>query len=498
MRRLFTWAVVLGVVVMVPLLGFGAFIAYSFATAKVDTVGQVGFDRPLAIPPLAASTVDDQGRRVFDLTLQRGEADLGREEPTPTWGVNGSYLGPTLRAARGEEVLVNVTNDLGEESTLHWHGMHLPAAMDGGPHQMVPAGDTWSPSWRVDQPAATLWYHPHPHETTAQHVYRGVAGMFILDDPGAAGVDALLPTAYGIDDIPVIVQDKEFDGSELDTSAGLFEGNGILGDTVLVNGTPGPYLDVTTERVRLRLLNASNARIYNFGFSDDRDFQLIGTDGGLLPAPLELDKIVVSPGERAEVVVEMAPGETSVLRSSPLADAGGRFTGGDDSLDVMELRAAAELATSPALPDELAPAPDLGADDVTETRSFRMSGSNINGDQMDMSRIDEIVELGATERWRVHNAEGGPHNFHVHDVQFVVESIDGSPPPPELAGWKDTVFLPGHREVEVLVRFTDYADPDTPYMYHCHLLRHEDRGMMGQFVVVEAGGEAGEVDHEHH
>ncbi len=488
-----TWKKWLALVVALPVLLLGAFagfIAWSFVTADVDTVGDVRFERALAIPPLATSRIDDEGRRVFDLTLQRGETDLGRDEPTPTWGVNGSYLGPTLRAERGEEVLVDVTNDLGEVSTLHWHGMHLPARMDGGPHQVVEPGSTWSPHWRIDQPAATLWYHPHPHGETAQHVYRGIAGMFILDDPAQAGVQRRLPSRYGVDDVPVIVQDKEFDGHELDTSHGLFESNGTLGDTVLVNGTPGPYLDVTTERVRLRLLNASNARVYNFHLADGRPYDVIAGDGGLLPAPVQRTHLELSPGERAEIVVAFEPGQRTVLRSAPLTSTDNRFAGADDTLDVLELRAADELAPSPPVPATLAEAPDLDRADVARTRDFRLSGTSINGLTMDMDRIDATVELDTTELWRVRNTDGGFHNFHVHDVQFVVASVDGAPPPPELAGWKDTVAVPAGGEVELLVRFTDYADPGTPYMFHCHLLRHEDAGMMGQFVVVEPGGAA--------
>ncbi|MCD4533424.1 multicopper oxidase domain-containing protein [Nocardioides sp. cx-169] len=483
--------VVLACVAALPVATFAGFVAWSFVTMRTDTVGEVEFDRALAIPPLAPSRLDGQGRRVFDLTLQAGETDLGRDRPTPTWGVNGSYLGPTLRAVRGEEVLVNVDNDLDEATTLHWHGMHLPARMDGGPHQMVAPGARWSPTWRVDQPAATLWYHPHPHGETARHVYRGLAGLFLLDDPAEAAVQERLPSTYGVDDVPVIVQDKRFDGHELDESGSFLSGVGLLGDTVLVNGTPGPYLDVTTERVRLRLVNASNARVYDFHLSDDRRFDVIASDGGLLPRTVRSSSIQLSPGERAEIVVKLSPGETAVLRSRPQDNGGGRFAGADDALDVLQLRAADELAPSPAVPRELAAAPSLDPADVVTTRDFTLSGERINGRQMDMSRIDLVAEVDTTERWRVRNADGTPHNFHVHDVQFAVESVDGRAPPPELAGWKDTVFVPPGGEVELLVRFSDYTDPDLPYMYHCHLLRHEDRGMMGQFVVVERGAPAG-------
>lgn len=483
-RRRWLWFVVAPVALLVLVVGaFAGTMAYSYLTADIDTVGEVDFDRPMAVPPLADSRVDEQGRRVFDLTLQEGETDLGRDAKTETWGVNGSYLGPTLRAERGEEVLVNVDNELPEMSTLHWHGMHLPAAMDGGPHQMVEPGDTWSPYWQIDQPASTLWYHPHPHGKTAEHVYRGVAGMFILDDERSA--DLPLPSEYGVDDVPVIVQDKKFDGSDLDESEGLLRSNGILGDEVLVNGTPGPFLDVTTERVRLRLLNGSNGRIYNFHFNDDRPYQVIASDGGLLPAPVELTHLRLSPGERAEIVVDVEPGETTVLRSAPVPESGNRWAGVDDRLDILELRAPDDLASSPEVPEELAPAPELAADDVAETREFELSGERINHQEMDMGRIDARVTVDTTERWVVRNVHGNPHNFHIHDVQFQVASIDGDEPPPQLRGWKDTVFMPEGREAELLVRFTDYTDESTPYMYHCHVLKHEDGGMMGQFVVVE-------------
>jgi FtsP/CotA-like multicopper oxidase with cupredoxin domain len=476
---------------------FATFVLVAFLRAPVDTVGEVTFDRPLAIPPLAESRVED-GTRVFSLEMQEGTSDFGRGGTTSTWGFNGDYLGPTLRASRGERVRVEVRNGLDETSTVHWHGMHLPAAMDGGPHQPVDPGGTWTPEWEIDQPAASLWYHPHPHGETARHVYRGLAGMFLLDDPAADEVAQSLPHEYGVDDVPVIVQDKRFDGSELDEDGSFLSGVGLLGDTLLVNGTVGPYLDVTTERVRLRLLNASNARTYRFGLDDGRAVDVVGSDGGLLPAPARVDELWLSPGERAEVVVALVPGEDVVLRSERTGQrGGGRFQGGSDRFDVLELRAADELAPSPAVPARLAAPPDLAADDVAQTREFRLSGTDINGKDMDMDRIDATVTAETTERWQVRNADGSPHNFHVHGTQFVVERVDGAPPPPELAGWKDTVFVPQGGEVDLLVRFGDHTDPDLPFMFHCHLLRHEDQGMMGQFVVVEAGGQAGAPPSHH-
>jgi FtsP/CotA-like multicopper oxidase with cupredoxin domain len=489
--------------VLLVLAALAAAAALVWANATVDTAGQVAFSRPLAIPPLAGSRIEN-GRRVFDLRAGAGTTDFGiGEGATATWGFNGAYLGPTLRAKRGEEVQVNVTNDLGEATTVHWHGHHLPAEMDGGPHQVIPPGETWRPHWAIDQPAATTWYHPHPHGATADHVYRGLAGMFILDDAGSRALD--LPSRYGVDDVPLIVQDKSFAGDgELDDGEPMFSPVGFLGDTIAVNGTVGAYHEVTSELVRLRILNGSNARVYNFGLADGRQFALIGTDGGLLPAPHPTGRVQLSPGERAEIVVPMRAGEDAVLRSySP--DLGsdpwnGRFAGGDDTFDILQLRAADTLAPSPPLPGQLAAAPDIDPAGAQVTREFRLGGSNINGQRMDMSRIDEVVEVGTTEIWEVTNGSGRPHNLHVHDVRFAIVDVDGRRPGPAYSGWKDTVYVAPGSTVRLVMRFSDYTDPDRPYMYHCHILRHEDRGMMGQFVVVPAGQGAGRppaTDHDH-
>jgi suppressor of ftsI len=472
----------------------------------VSTVGAVEFERSLAIPPIAPSTVEN-GVRTFDLTAQAGETEFDDGIQTPTWGFNGSYLGPTLRAARGEQVEVRFRNDLEEPTTVHWHGMHLPAAMDGGPHQMVGPGATWQPTWPIDQPAATLWYHPHLHGETEEHVQRGLAGMFILDDAVESGLP--LPRDYGVDDIPVIVQDVAFDNEgELDERDGGFVGH--LGDQLLVNGTLGPYLEVATDVVRLRLLNASTARVYAFGFDDEREFAMIASDGGLLDAPVPLSRIQLSPGERAEILVRVKAGETTVLRSEN-PDLGGTvgFFGGNagagDRFDVLELRAAENLDHRGEVPTSLAPVERLDPAAATTERRFSLDGTQINDQNMAMDRIDEVVELGATEIWTVRNNMAFSHNFHIHDVQFQIVDIAGAAPPSELAGWKDTVYLRPNEDYRLIMRFTDYADPDHPYMYHCHLLRHEDEGMMGQFVVVAPGTDAGDIpttttmenDHEH-
>ncbi|MGW3513151.1 multicopper oxidase family protein [Streptomyces sp. NPDC000994] len=495
-RRVFRWkrlVIVLGSLITVLAVAIGALVAWLWTDAKVSTVGKASFDNALAIPPLAESIVEKDGTRVFDLRMQAGAAEFQDGVKTPTWGFNGSYLGPTLRAERGEKVRVRIRNNLEEASSVHWHGMHLPARMDGGPHQMIGAGATWTPHWTVDQPAATLWYHPHPHGRTEEHVRRGLAGLFLLDDEKSARLP--LPKRYGVDDLPVVVQDVRFDGSRLSGDRGLMQSVGFLGDRTMVNGTLRPYRQVHDQLIRLRLLNASTARTYAFGFPDDRHFSLIGTDGGLLERPAVTDRVQLSPGERAEIVVRVGAGERVMLQSFAQGNYGDswqrRFGGGDDSFDVLELRAAQRLRPSPELPAVLTTLELPHEEEAVRGRHFELKRSGINGRAMDMGRIDETVTRGTTEVWTIRNTNGMPHNFHVHDVQFRVVEVNGSAPPPALRGPKDTVFVPHGTTMKLALSFTAPADPDTPYMYHCHLLYHEDEGMMGQFVVVEKGRSAG-------
>ena len=488
----------------------GAATTYFLANRAEDHVGDVDFVNPLAIPPLLDPLVDEEERLVFDLTVQTGSTEILPGKHTETWGVNGPLLGPTLRARRGETVVMKVNNELPEDTSLHWHGMHLPAGMDGGPHQMVAVGESWSPTWTIEQPASTLWYHPHPHGRTAEHVYRGVSGLILIDDDAS---DALgLPSDYGVDDIPLIIQDRDFhDDGQLTMSATSFidelagrGGFGVLGDTILVNGTWSPYLDIERSLIRFRLLNGSNARFYNVGFADDRTFHLVATDNGLLDGkPEALDRLLLGPGERAEIVVQFEPDETVVLRTykADLGDSG-RAIGAGDTFDLLEIRTAASLAEVGVLPETLggAASPTL-VDDAT-IRRFELDGHNrINDREMDMTRIDHVIPAGAREVWEV-ATNGQPHTFHIHGATFHVVAVNGEEPSAALRGPKDTVFIGPDHKVRLAVQFLQHTDEAMPYMYHCHILKHEDNGMMGQFVVVEPGTEDGvdrtiEVDHRH-
>jgi FtsP/CotA-like multicopper oxidase with cupredoxin domain len=420
---------------------------------------------------------------------------------TKTWGANGPLLGPTLRVRRGARVAADVVNRLPETTSLHWHGMHLPAAMDGGPHQPIGPGATWRPAWTVEQRAATLWYHPHLHGSTAAHVYRGIAGLIIVDDD----VPVALPREYGVDDVPLLVQDRRFaDDGSLDETGLTFGGlriTGLLGDKILVNGTYDPYLEVVTELVRFRLVNGSNARILNLGFTDDREFSLVAVDAGLVETPQPVRRLLLSPGERAEVVVRFRPGEAVVLRSFPAPLQAnlvyGRLAGGSDTHDLLKVTARERLRPSAPLPARLTTAPAVPA--VTRAEPFRleMGDFTFNGATMDPARIDRVVRTGAVEMWELVNGQSIPHNFHVHGASFHVVDVDGVRPPPWLGGEKDTVYVPPGGRLRVAVRFLDHSDVRSPYMFHCHLLAHEDAGMMGQFLTVAPGDESSVLDGGH-
>nr|WP_296766718.1 multicopper oxidase domain-containing protein [Rhodococcus sp. (in: high G+C Gram-positive bacteria)] len=446
--------------------------------------------RPLPIPPAAESSVDAHGTRHFELVAAAGTAEMLAGKTTATWGYNGSVLGPTLRARRGETVAFTVENSLPEPTSVHWHGMHVPARFDGGPHQTIEPGGRWEPTWTVDQPSAMLWYHPHPHGSSEKHVYRGLAGIFLVDDDVSDSLG--LPGDYGVDDVPLIIQDRRFESDgDLDESEST--DIGLLGDVIVTNGLAGAFFSAVTERIRLRILNGSSGRLYNLGFDDLREFQLVATDGGLLAEPLSLNRIQISPGERVEVIVSISAGVDSMLRSFPIADRGGvdresvDSFGFADTFDILELRGASRLEESPRVPAILSVLPRLEAGNPAAERDFELQWFMINGERMDMARIDFASVVDTIEVWNVTNVDNWPHNFHVHDAQFQIIDIDGSPPPPELAGWKDTVYTPPGRRIRLALRLSKYADSTQPYMYHCHLLMHEDQGMMGQFVVVEPG-----------
>ena len=473
------------------------------------TNGGLSFENELLIPDQMFGTVVE-GRRQFRLTVAEGSREFLPGKRTPTAGVNGPFLGPTVRLRRGEDVDLIVQNNLDEVTTMHWHGMHVPARMDGTPHQKIRPGEAWTASFQVDQQAAPLWYHPHPHGTTGRQVYRGVSGLMWIDDDNSDALD--LPKAYGVDDIPLVIQDRRFEEGGAFRFA-LNQG-AVYGNTMLINGTWNPILQVESRRIRFRLLNGSNARIYYIGFDDNRAFHQIATDGGFLETPLRTDRVILAPGERAEILVDFSDGAEAVLRS--YAEAGiletvGAFFGGIGTGNLQLLQISPQPADRPShtLPERLNSISRIRASDAARTRPMVLAGPlgrgrggrggrgggggppglPINGKLMDMSRIDEVVRLGDIEIWEVTNRGGQPHPFHVHLVQFQILDRNGEPPGGAELGWKDTVLVPPGDLVRIIMPFERYADPEVPYMYHCHIMEHEDNGMMGQFLVVKQPGQ---------
>jgi bilirubin oxidase len=448
--------------------------------------------------------------RVFRLEMQQGQLEWIAGAPTATYGINGAFLGPTLRFRRGERVRLEVTNSLAETSTLHWHGMQVPAQMDGGPYQTVAPNTTWTAEYDVVQRAMTAWYHPHQMHETGRQVYMGMAGLILVEDPAQT---AALPAQYGVDDLPLVIQDRRFfaDGTH-PYSPGSSLGQhdmmaGLRGDTMLVNGVAKARCVVPRGLVRLRILNGSNARNYNLGFSDDRSFLQIASDGGLLDAPVATTRVLLAPGERAEILVEFAadaPGSALQLRSYSGEVFASLFTGpmganladsiDRSTFDIMTFEAGTETATAEA-PTSFEPIVRMSEGDVVRTRSIALSMATgnwlINGTQMASTAnvptaINFQIKSGETELWELTNTSGMAHPIHLHHRQFQILDIDGTAPPPALAGWKDTVIVAPGRKVRLLIRFEGTPDAQFPYMFHCHILEHEDMGMMGQFYIVAA------------
>ena len=432
---------------------------------------------PLSIPPLLEPTMEDGVAR-YGLTLGPSQHDYKQAGMTDTYSYNGlSVLGPTLRLRTGDAVAISVTNELDEATTTHWHGADVPAEDDGGPHSIIEPGATWVADFDVIQPAATLWYHPHLHGKTAEHVYRGAAGLLIIDDDNPAA--AALPATYGVDDIPVIIQDRDFtDDGQLDFAIDTTD-EGNLDGVLTVNGTINPFVEVPEGLVRLRLLNGSQARIYELGV-EGAAMTKIASDGGYLESPVAIEQLVLGPGDRAEIIVDVGAESVALVDS-----AFGR---------ALELRPNGSASGMGALPDKLATIERIAESEITVDRSFRMGDVRnfwefnpswaISGLQFDMDRIDVTVRLGDTERWTL-SSDDAEHVFHPHQIQFQILAINGEPPPPEESGWEDSVLVNPDREVVIAARFHTYAAEDIPYMFHCHMLDHEDLGMMGQFLVAE-------------
>ncbi|WP_163831958.1 multicopper oxidase family protein [Spartinivicinus ruber] len=427
-----------------------------------------------------------------------------------------SYLGPTIKVKQGDVVDFSVVNLRSEPVTNHWHGLHIPGRLDGGPHQMIQPGETWNITMPIRQEAATCWYHDHTCGKTAEHVYFGHAGLFMIEDEYSNLLG--LPNYYGENEIPLVVQDKLFNSGG-DQIYDVRGGPIFLGDDMIVNGTIKPFLALSPGLVRFKILNGSNDRHYEFYFKDGRSFSVIGSDQGLLNSPIELNKITLYSGERVEIVVDFTKdsgGIVDLMAKTIVVDTGG----GDIYVEILKLAITSYKALPAILPEKLRNNPidwDKEVKNAPEvTRSFKLSSNEtltemyINDRAFDMQFINEYVPKGKKEVWEFQSLTGG-HPLHIHGCSFLILEVVDEPPPLEFKGWKDTVVLPIPEPgtpigklytCKVLVEFNHdtYRSPNIlsqddedikglkyhiPYMYHCHLLEHEDKGMMGQFIVYD-------------
>ncbi|MDZ7778530.1 MAG: multicopper oxidase domain-containing protein [Gemmatimonadota bacterium] len=451
---------------------------------------------------------DVRGERLT-LTAGTSDADLG-PGTSAAWTLNGRHPAPTIHLSRGANAQIVLENELPEPTILHWHGLDVPEAADGHPRLAIGPGESYHYDFTVRDRAGLYWYHPHTHERTAPQTYQGMAGLLVVEDEEEASLG--LPD--GEHELPLILQDKRLgDGTSLAyrPSMGPDRMLGYLGDTPVANGIAHATTTVRRGRYRLRLLNASNARIFNLGLSSGAPLTLVGTDGGLLERPIGVDRILLGTGERADVLVDFShlePGERVFLRSFEFRVPGmmgmgrgmmggrGMGPGGRGrsvppqgaAMDLLELVASDAPVEAPPepLPERLSTIAPPNVDGSTPRRTFRfdsrMMRHTINGRSFGMERVDLRIPRGRTEIWAIENGSALPHPVHIHVGQFHVLSRSGGRARimPWETGLKDTVLVFPSERVEVAVRFEEHPGL---FLMHCHNLEHEDMGMMLNFEV---------------
>jgi len=429
---------------------------------------------------------------------------------TNTFGINAKYLGPTLFLNKGDSVSMNVSNQLMDTTTIHWHGLHVSAMNDGGPHIVIPPNTLWNPKFKVRDHAAMYWYHPHLHMMTNKHTSMGAAGLIIVRDSSERSLN--LPRSYGIDDFPLVLQSKCFDSNKQIVI------NNASDSVMLINGTLNAFLPTPAQVLRFRLLNASSERVYNVGLQGNLTFYQIGTDGGLLNAPIALTRLKLAPGERAEILVDFngKTGQVINLMSfaselpnaiygaiQPGMGAGQTIPGysanvlnGSDFKLITFNVIAQNTSPITVIPSTLVTNNVISVSSATAFKTLTFSPVNmgpsaiqgpflINNTSFDMDVINYSIPLNNIEVWTLTNQTPIAHPFHIHDVQFYITEINGVPPPANMAGRKDVVLVPGGgQSVKFIAKFETFCDSMATYMYHCHMLPHEDEGMMGQFNVI--------------
>lgn len=436
-------------------------------------------EKPLVIPPLLKPDKETDDDIYYTVTAQAGETQILPGAKTKTWGYNNSILGQTIVYPAGKHVHVTLQNHLPELTTFHWHGLIVTGPyIDGGCHAPVYPGEEKKIDFTLEQPAATTWLHAHPCPSTAEQVWHGLATMVLVTDEHIKNLP--IPQNYGVDDIPVVLQDRRFHENNQLNYRQDYDPDGVMGPTPMINGTVNPYFDVTTQKLRLRLLDGSNRREWRLHLTDDLPFTQIAGDSSLLPHPVKMTHLMMTCAERAEVIIDFKDykeGDVVTLYS--------------DDTPLIKFKIHQFAKDDSVLPNDLFEVKAPEVDPKTPVRKVVMSGMDesvaIDGKKFQMDRIDAEQPVGKAQYWDIVNSNdpehGMVHPFHMHGTEFLVISRDGKEPYPNEHGFKDTVGVNPGETVRILVRF------DLPglYMYHCHIIEHEDGGMMAQIQAYEPG-----------
>lgn len=437
----------------------------------------------LPIPPILEPISTTEQQIHYHLIAQEGETEYFQGLRSLSKGYNGDLLGPVLRLRKGKEVRITTENQMRELTTYHWHGLIVPASADGGPTQVVAPGTQTDIHFQVKNEAATYWYHPHPYQASPRQVYEGLAGLMYVEDENSDRLREYLPHTHGVDDLPLIVQDRYFteDGCvNYDEVASI---DGTRGEYLLLNGALMTKFETDQRFLRLRILNASNRTNFKYELSDQQQFYQIASDGGFLNYPLAMTSFILGVGERAEIIIDLSesPKERVSLMingfKALMIHKARELTENVDFSYTLSLR---EDLLNFIYPEEVADFPFHSI--IFQGTDERVA---VNGRKFKSGRIDETYQKNQYYVWRVINQkddiENMSHPFHAHNTQFRILARDGKLPYKNEMAYKDTFIVNPGEVVDVLVKFSTTG----MFMHHCHNLEHQENGMMTHFEVIE-------------
>ncbi|NPA41674.1 MAG: multicopper oxidase family protein [Aquificae bacterium] len=452
----------------------------------------------------------------FDMTAQPSYFEIlpGKQTRMLTYTVSANgktYYNPIIVLRSGQNFDVNFQNNIGEKSIIHWHGFRADWESDGHPSYAVGSGNSYNyPTINIIDRSGTYFYHPHPHGKTGYQVYHGLASMIIIEDTDEDNLKTTLDLQYGITDIPLIIQDKTFDanGNLVYNPLGMNGIMGFWGEQVLVNLTPNPYMNVERRIYRFRLLNGSNARPYRLVLlrgSQRMRFWVIGVEGGLLEAPVQVSEILIAPGERIDILIDFRDVNVGdVLRlyslQHNLVGMGGMSGLINREFEVLEFRVTQDSNYNGNIPQTLS---TINPISTTQQQTFTLDMNNgvftINGQVWNDS--DPLADYGYNfnngDKVEIIFVNNTPmyHPMHLHGFQFQIISRTNSPQVIDnLAidtngrmatdlGWKDTVIVGPGETVKIAVDMTHNFGREQVYLLHCHILEHHDAGMMVNYRV---------------